>query len=494
MKRTIRKCRSIHHLALQAACVAFALQLLIGAAVQAATLTWNGGATGDWDTFTENWWDDDAGTPTTWTNDADVAEFAGDYTVTLTEAITADGIIIVNGSDEVTIQGEHTLTLSGDAGTDLAATVGTGQGQTIHIASDVIVQGAQNWGMSARSSLVDIGGDISGTSSITVDNGGQTLRLSGDNSGWSGNLSTPDGVTVELGSDTALGTANHNFGQFSDIELKALDAPRTLANGLATGSAGAARTWTFSGSQSLEVTGNIYFGHRDNMNLSVTNTADTTLSGDITADGGLIAVVKQGGGRLILGGDNTYSQPTTVQDGALIINGTTSGQANFTVDSAATLGGTGTIGLAADQAVTVNGTLAPGEAIGALTVGTDGNANSVIFGDGATFAVEINDSGQSDTLAILGDLDLSSTSDTLAITGAADGVTGYALATYTGELTGLFDSVTGMPDGYTMDYSDGAVTLAVIPEPATAALLLLSSAALMRRRRCTPISSNGATL
>jgi autotransporter-associated beta strand protein len=78
----------------------------------------------------------------------------------------------------------------------------------------------------------------------------------------------------------------------------------------------------------------------------------------------LTGVTKEETGTWILGGNNTYTGPTVVSDGTLLVNGSISG-GTVTVN-AGSLGGVGTISVP----VTVNGsgTLAPGVGIGKLTV------------------------------------------------------------------------------------------------------------------------------
>ncbi|MCA9269092.1 MAG: autotransporter-associated beta strand repeat-containing protein, partial [Planctomycetales bacterium] len=84
-----------------------------------------------------------------------------------------------------------------------------------------------------------------------------------------------------------------------------------------------------------------------------------------------------GDGILRLNGDNTYAGKTSVGDtnggfgtpsatsGTLIVNGTTSGQGSYYISSGATLGGNGTIGLAAGETVFISnspGIVSPGDA------------------------------------------------------------------------------------------------------------------------------------
>lgn len=80
-------------------------------------------------------------------------------------------------------------------------------------------------------------------------------------------------------------------------------------------------------------------------------------------------------------GDDSYLGKTTVTSGTLLINGWPSGSGAVTVGVAGTLGGAGII----SGNVTVNGTLAPGDGLGTLTLG-----GSLTLPAGAVAQVEIN--------------------------------------------------------------------------------------------------------
>ena len=70
--------------------------------------------------------------------------------------------------------------------------------------------------------------------------------------------------------------------------------------------------------------------------------ADLTLSSTIDGTGSLS---KTGSGTLTLSGANTYSGATTVQAGTLLVDGNQAGATGLTtVQSGATLGGSGTLG------------------------------------------------------------------------------------------------------------------------------------------------------
>ncbi len=94
---------------------------------------------------------------------------------------------------------------------------------------------------------------------------------------------------------------------------------------------------------------------------------------DVSGAGGFILNAgSSGAGRLILGGSNTYTGPTTVNAGTLLVNGSVGPASAVSVAAGTTLGGNGTIGGAVS--VAVNGTISPGSSIGTLSV--NGNLSS----------------------------------------------------------------------------------------------------------------------
>ena len=103
------------------------------------------------------------------------------------------------------------------------------------------------------------------------------------------------------------------------------------------------------------------------------------------ADGGL---TKQNTGTLILSGNNNYSGPTTISAGTLLINGANG--TGLTTVAGGILGGTGTLAGAVD--VQAGGTLAPGAAIGSLTINNNlalenGSTAQFNFGTGTNSEV-----------------------------------------------------------------------------------------------------------
>jgi len=144
----------------------------------------------------------------------------------------------------------------------------------------------------------------------------------------------------------------------------------------ATG-AGATNTITLAGSGAMTFTGDMSMDAGANVQtrgFNVTSSEVMTWSGNISQTSATLArnIVKQGTGTMVLGGANTYLGTTTVEQGTLLVNNTTgsgTGANDVTVNADAILGGTGTISPGTGKAVTVNGSLAPGNAgVGTLTV------------------------------------------------------------------------------------------------------------------------------
>ncbi|WP_208860654.1 beta strand repeat-containing protein, partial [Pseudovibrio ascidiaceicola] len=125
--------------------------------------------------------------------------------------------------------------------------------------------------------------------------------------------------------------------------------------------------------------------------ISLTGEAGIRIGDGTTASAGYSAIVasnltgtgsleKNGFGKLVLTGTNSYTGGTTVTGGELVVNGSIG---DVTVNGGS-LGGSGTIGAVAVNAGAV---VAPGNSVGTL------NATSLVFNSGSTFEVELNDGG-----------------------------------------------------------------------------------------------------
>ncbi len=207
--------------------------------------------------------------------------------------------------------------------------------------------------------------------------------------------------------------------------------------------------------------------------MTFANPAAQTYAGTISGAGSL---TKVGSGTLALTGSNTYTGPTTVNQGELVVNGALTSP--VTVNSGGILGGTGNL---TGATVNAGGHLAPGNLnAGALTFSGD-----LDFEGGE---LDIAGAGDSITsLSIMGNLSFSA-DPTLNVTGNfAPGT--YTIASYGGTLSGQFATL-NLPAGDTINYGtggDSSITLSVVPEPSTLVLLVAGAIGLLgcgsRRRR-----------
>jgi fibronectin-binding autotransporter adhesin len=162
--------------------------------------------------------------------------------------------------------------------------------------------------------------------------------------------------------------------------------------------------------------------------------------GTIEAElGGAVGLTKSTAGNVQAGGDNSYSGTTTVSAGTLLIDGTHLGGADYLVETGATLGGSGTI----DAPATIHGAVAPGNGIGALTMG------DITFLPESSFRVEVSGT-QADQL-VATDLVISGGS-MLVVSFVNDFEYGtYAVAEYTTR-AGEFNF--SAPPGFSLKYDD----------------------------------------
>lgn len=213
-----------------------------------------------------------------------------------------------------------------------------------------------------------------------------------------------------------------------------------------------------NGGNAAIISGNIDVGTFTVTLNTFGNTLATTVSGNITGTGAGGVSLSSSGGPILLNGTNTYTGTTSV--------GSATANSGF-------LGGTGSL---QSSTVTVN-------AGGTITGGSNGTTGTLTLANNATingkYLADLT-AAASDTLAIGGTLNLNSATDVLTIQGTT-GLASYTLATFT-TLLGTFDTVVGLPAGYTLNYNANSITLAV-PEPGAAAVVSVLAAALLKRRR-----------
>ena len=428
---------------------------------------------------------------------------SGAGTLTLSGVNTYSGTTTVTGGTLAFTTDAALATLTGPVALGGATLAFTGTSSLNQTVAQPILLGAGGGTLSnsgANAPIWFISGSISGAGPLTVASGtGLVVFFSGNtNSG---------GVALQAGSQTVVGfdsvgpAGAPTSGAFGTGTL-------TLAGGGLRSTTGAART---VGNAVLATADTTFITAGSNDDKSITFTGPTTLSGgsrtftvDTTgtgspaiifsgaiSDGGnTLGLTKAGPGRMILAGVNTYTGPTVVSAGTLLVNGTQAG-GSLTVDPGALLGGSGLIG----GGVTVNGILAPGNSPGVLTM------DSLVLGGTSTSLFEIDGlirGTQYDGVSITGaggptyggTLSLAfgnlaafandSTFDLFNFTGSTAGgfssvtSTGFYPGTWTNNNDGTFKLES---NSQTLTFSQVTGDIIVVPEPAALALAAIGIAA-----------------
>jgi outer membrane autotransporter protein len=177
----------------------------------------------------------------------------------------------------------------------------------------------------------------------------------------------------------------------------------------------------------------------------------TVFSGAISGTG---AFTKAGAGTLVLTGANTFTGPTIVNAGTLLVNG--SSVSPTTVNAGATLGGTGTTGPLINR-----GTFSPGNSIGTVTV----NGNLTFLGAG-NYLVEISPTA-ADRTNVTASAVIGGTLRAVFAPGTYNFQKTYTILSATGGRSGVFD--TFLPTGLSglvtpiVTYTANEVLLSVAP-------------------------------
>lgn len=315
-----------------------------------------------------------------------------------------------------------------------------------------------------------------GTANVVMEAGLQDGSPHGRNT-----LELSGGITVSDKKLTLAGKGQNRGGTEGEGSLYSLDGDNTWA-------------------------GEVALGTLDNPTIGVAQGSQLTVTGLVTGSAaGSHGFTKADTGTLIFTNDNTYSGPTRINAGTLLINGAQSGNGAVTVASGARLGGSGSVA----GAVTVHGTLAAGNSIGVFS---SGNLSITSTGSlevelGRTGALSNSDRiDVTGTVSLLGGADLTLTLAT-GLDQAENGdifwlVNNDSTDAVSGSFTRLNGVEIDLSEGSTFDWNSqtwlityqadmstltlGAgndIAIVAIPEPEWAGLLGIGFALLLWRQR-----------
>lgn len=307
----------------------------------------------------------------------------------------------LNANGNITNNGA-TLTLSNNNSVAVAGSY-RGAGGLRHAGAGTVALGAVNLftgALDVSSGRVNVTAGTSGGNSSAIGSGANTILIGNDaalafTSGGrtcgyhSGNVTNNGGTLIFNTSDNSFASGHTlHFGQAPGLitgtgQLRMRDTgAQYIVTPAASGSVISVATFTLT----VLIAG----GYPFNIARG-SSPVDLTISSPISGYAGGEGLTKTGNGILLLSGANTYTGPTIVNNGTLLVNGSL-GSGAVTVASGASLGGGGLVGGA--TTVQPGGTLAPG----------NGGIGTLLFSSSLTVAGTIvMEVGRSDT-AVSNDL------------------------------------------------------------------------------------------
>ncbi len=345
--------------------------------------------------------------PLTWTSSTNV--YVGN---------SADGTMEVNSGTTITSNYSY---IANDAGVTGVVTV-TGSGSTwthdrLRIGNEGIGTLDILSGGNVTSELGILGDDSTGIGTVTVTGSGST---------W-----TNDYLTI---GDYGIGTLNILNGGNVTSDGVDMGANTTGVGTVTVDGAGSQWITDTSGWNWL------YVGAYGNGTLTISNggvvISATSVIGDYTGSG--TATVTGSGSQWT----NSSELVVGFNGGTGMLNISNGGEViapNAEISSTGMLSGDSRLTLNSGNGILTNhGIIAPGNSIGTLTVDGD-----VVFENGSTFEVEIDNAGNSDKLDVSGDVTINGGS-TLTINSNGETITDnkqYTLIEADGSITGTFDTV-----------------------------------------------------
>jgi autotransporter-associated beta strand protein len=253
------------------------------------------------------------------------------------------------------------------------------------------------FGDNITGAFLRIDGNITGGFNLTK-TGLDTVVLAGTANTY--NNTIVDSGVLRIGADNALPTGRTLTTRYAGTFD--LYGQNQTVGGLGTANAG-----PDPGAVGLGNSGSITNSGVTDNTLTVNNNADHTYNGTIERN---VALTKSGTGKLTLTAANTYTGATTIESGTLEVTGSINGTATIDVRAGGTLDVTLAAGgfiVGPEQVlkgggnvtgpVTIQGTLAPGDSPGTLTL-----TGPAAFSPGSTFDLEINSDTAYDQLSANG--------------------------------------------------------------------------------------------
>jgi outer membrane autotransporter protein len=368
--------------------------------------------------------------------------------------VVDNGVLSVNRSDTFTFGGAISGTgafQQNGTGTTILTAANTYSGATT-VNAGTLQAGATNVFASSSAFTVANGatlglsnfnqtiGSLAGAGAVTL--GSATLTTGNDNTS-----TTFSGVISGSGSLTKIGSGVLTLSGANTYSGGTTLAGGTLslANSQALGSGALTTTGSVVDYANGVTIANAIVINSNTTQLQVT-TGSATQAGVISELNGPRPLEKIGAGALILTAANTYTGPTTISAGALVVNGAIANSA-VTVNAGAMLTGAGTVGA---TTILNGGSFAPGAPGTPGTMTVQGN---LAFQSGALYVVQVNPSSAS--LA-----NVSGTATLAGTVGALFASGNYVARTYTivsaaGGRSGTFDSLStiNLAPGFTASLS-----------------------------------------
>jgi fibronectin-binding autotransporter adhesin len=232
-----------------------------------------------------------------------------------------------------------------------------------------------------------------------------TLTLSGTNT-YTGGTKILAGTLV-MGSASAIGAGGVTLSGGATLDLNGNGVSGTPVAVASLNGAGGTITSSVAGTGPLT----LLVGDINNVIV-----ANSSYAGVIQNGAATVALQKEGAAQLVLGGANTFTGGTTINNGGLVVTGSLAGSGTVTLansGNATVLAGTGSVGnvvLASGANATIRpGSAASGHSIGTLTASgltvNSGNLQFDLAGTGSSDAIAVNGtanfaSGGSSTVGI----------------------------------------------------------------------------------------------